>query len=107
MKLMLMLRYGFAVLGGKLGLRKAPLSCGECTDFLGDYFDEELEHDVRRVFEEHLELCPGCVHYLDGYKKTVEMGQAVCGEEADGPMGEVPEELVEAILQARAQQGGD
>ncbi len=73
------------------------MSCREFVEFLMSYLDEDLEAEPRRVFEEHLQMCPPCVTFLDTYRDTIRLGKFVCQEQED----EVPEALVQAILAAR------
>ena len=78
------------------------LTCREFADFLMAYLDEELPDEQRSAFEEHVRICPPCVHYVDTYKETVRLGRDLCGDAAEGPPPEdVPEALVQAILEAR------
>lgn len=77
------------------------MTCKEMVDFLMAYLERELPSGERARFEEHLRACPPCEVYLDTYRRTVELGRAVCSQ-ADDPVPEdVPEELVAAILAAR------
>jgi len=62
------------------------------------YLDDELPGDQRSEFERHLAVCPSCVNYLRTYEKTVLLTKA----SAQDPVpDEVPESLVQAILEAR------
>jgi anti-sigma factor RsiW len=83
------------------------MKCREFVDFLMAYLDEELDPDRRALFESHIKQCPPCVHFLDSYKETVRLGQAVCrDEDAEGELPpDVPDELVQAILAATRKQG--
>ena len=66
-----------------------------------DYSSGELSPDLQAGFERHLRLCPNCQKYLIGYEATVKLGKKAFDDE-DAPVpGEVPEELVKAILAAR------
>jgi anti-sigma factor RsiW len=49
----------------------APMSCPEMVELLTDYLDGGLSEDDRGSFEAHLELCPGCVVYLDQFRETI------------------------------------
>jgi anti-sigma factor RsiW len=69
------------------------------TDFLFGYVEGELPPEARRRFDEHLAVCPDCVQYLRHYAETVKAGRLAMAEE-ELPPG-VPEDLVDAILQAR------
>lgn len=73
------------------------ITCRELIEFLLEYRNGELTPQQRAVFDEHLAVCPPCVAYLDTYEKTIEMTKAAysCPDH-----GEVPEELVQAILAA-------
>lgn len=62
---------------------ETDMTCRELTDFLVDHVEGKLPTDVAAEFEDHLAECASCRAYLDG------------------PPGEVPEELVEAVLEAR------
>ena len=77
------------------------MTCREFVDFLMSYIDEELEADPRRVFEEHLHLCPPCGVYLDTYRDTIRLGKLACTDEAAGVPDDAPDELIRAILAAR------
>ena len=75
------------------------MTCQEFVDFLMAYLDDELEADVRTVFEEHVRACPPCVAYLDTYRETVRLGRTLC--EGDDLPEDVPEQLVQSILASR------
>ena len=77
------------------------MTCREFIEFLMDYLDGNLPEGQGAAFDEHLKTCPACVDYLDSYKKTVELGQAVCAEEDATLPADVPDDLVQAILDAR------
>jgi len=56
----------------------------------------------RRVFEFHLKVCRECRDYLAAYRRTIEVSKRVF-DDADVPVpDDVPEDLVRAILDARA-----
>lgn len=77
------------------------MNCREFVDFLMSYLDGELDETARSVFDSHLGGCRACRSYMDDYVKTVELGRAACAE-PEGPVpADAPEELVQAILQAR------
>lgn len=83
------------------------MTCRELTEFLLEYLSGELSPSERATFEEHLAECPDCVHYLESYRTTVELGKA-CFDEPNQPVPkEVPEELVRAILSARRTRRAD
>ncbi|HUR82407.1 MAG TPA: zf-HC2 domain-containing protein [Thermoanaerobaculia bacterium] len=64
------------------------------TNFISDYLDGTLPPDTLADFEHHLDVCPSCVAYLLTYRMTIAMSAATARAEP----GDVPEELVAAIL---------
>ncbi len=80
------------------------ITCKELIDFLDDYVDDAQPPAVRHEFERHLAVCPPCVAYLNTYRETIRLGRSLCAEHADAiPVPEdVPEDLIRAILAARA-----
>jgi len=77
------------------------LTCREFEEFVLCYLDGELEPKQKKVFERHLRLCRECREYLEAYKRTVEIGQAVLAQ-GNGPVpGDVPEDLIKAVLDSR------
>lgn len=77
------------------------ITCKQLIEFIAEYLDGELPAEVRGEFERHLKVCPSCVAYLDGYRKTIEIGKQAlhpCDEPASGS---VPEGLVRAVREAR------
>jgi anti-sigma factor RsiW len=72
------------------------LSCRDVADFLLRYVESDLPEKQLVVFEEHLAMCPPCIHYVESYRKTIALGKAACAEDAP----EMPEGLVQGILHA-------
>jgi anti-sigma factor RsiW len=79
------------------------LTCREFIDFLMAYLSGEMPARQRAVFEEHLGECPDCATYLHSYQQTVRIEKIACGCDDVLP-ADVPEELIRAILAARARQ---
>lgn len=79
------------------------MTCREFADFMADYLSGELPADVRARFEHHLSVCTNCVKYLAGYQGAITLGKGAFGDDdaAEVPP-DVPEDLVRAILTARA-----
>ena len=50
----------------------------------------------------HLAECPWCVAYLQTYQEAIRLGKGVFAHEEKEVPADVPEELIEAILAARA-----
>lgn len=79
------------------------MTCREVIDFLMDYLDGELAETRRVVFEHHLSRCLACVAYLHNYQQTIQVEEGAF-REPDEALESVPEELIQAILAARASQ---
>jgi anti-sigma factor RsiW len=77
------------------------VTCRECSEFLSDYLDGELEIDVRAVFERHLAACPNCVIYLEQFSATVKAGRQAFADDPRDESCQLPEELIRAILASR------
>ena len=75
------------------------MTCRELADFIFDYESGELPDEVRARFDLHLAVCPDCVHYLNGYRATVELARATRDRAEE--TAAIPDELVRAILDAR------
>jgi anti-sigma factor RsiW len=84
-------------------MRDRPyITCQELIEFLHLYVSGELERDRVEEFERHLSVCDSCVNYLETYRETIALGKAAF-EDPDRPADEcAPEELVSAVLRARA-----
>lgn len=77
------------------------ITCRELIDFIADYLDGTLAPEFRHEFDRHLKVCPSCVAYLDGYKKTIALGKSALKRSDDPATGRVPDGLLEAIRAAR------
>ena len=77
------------------------MTCRELADFIMSYLAGELSPGVRAEFERHLTLCENCTRYLATYRAAVELSRHALADPAADEDGEVPEELVKAILEAR------
>ena len=77
------------------------MNCREFTEFLHEYLSGKLPEGERAEFDKHLAECPWCVAYLDSYKKTIQLEKDAFIPAEAPPPAEVPEELIQAILQAR------
>lgn len=79
---------------------KGPeITCQACIDFIIDYLEGTLPEREKSDFESHLNVCRGCVTYLENYKHTMSLCKHSfeCHEKTQP----VPEDLVQAILTAR------
>ena len=62
------------------------------------YLDNDLPDVQRAEFDRHMSACPSCVDYLKTYEKTLLLAKS-CAD--DLVPEEIPESLVQAILEAR------
>lgn len=69
------------------------LSCPEMVELLTAYLESALSTADAARFDAHLELCPGCITYVDQFRETVE---------ATGALGEeqVPHAAMAQLLHA-------
>ena len=71
------------------------MTCRDVLEYLADYLGGALAPEGVDRFEHHLAGCPSCVAYLESYRETVRLGKDALTEPS---LGEVPEDLVAAIL---------
>ena len=85
-------------------MRNMPgqITCIEFEQFVHDYYEGSLDPRQRRVFDLHMELCPMCRVYFASYLQTIELGKRICATDDAASSGELPAELVSAILAARS-----
>ncbi len=84
-----------------MGHMPGMITCAELEAFIDDYLEERLTPREKWVFELHLKMCRECRSYLAAYRRSIEMGQRVFREPESAVPGDVPEDLVRAILAAR------
>lgn len=77
------------------------LTCGQVEEFLDDYLSGELPKAKRIVFQIHLAMCRDCVSYIQAYKRSIELGEAVFSNLDASAEAHVPEGLISAILKTR------
>ena len=77
------------------------ITCREVVDFLDEYLSGQLEGARLEEFEYHLSSCPPCINYMESYRRAVLLGRQALRRSEDAPPAEVPDRLVEAILEAR------
>ena len=56
-------------------------TCKQMTDLVFNYLNDKLSPNVKRDFQQHLQICPDCVNFLDTYKKTVSVTRSIRPEE--------------------------
>jgi anti-sigma factor RsiW len=47
------------------------LTCQELTEVLTDYLEAVMPPEERARFDAHLEICPGCVTYVEQMRTTI------------------------------------
>jgi anti-sigma factor RsiW len=80
----------------------SSLTCKQFIEFLDDYVAHVQPPEMRDEFERHLSICPDCVNYLVSYRMTVRLARSAGCADGAAPPAEVPKELIDAILAARA-----
>ncbi len=78
------------------------MTCQHLIEFLTEYIEGQLPLSQRTAFELHLAICSQCRAYLHNFKVTIEATQkAFSDDPTDANPGDVPEQLVRAIMNAR------
>jgi anti-sigma factor RsiW len=65
------------------------MSCRELVDLVTEYLEGALDADTHARFEAHLEMCEGCVAYLEQMRSTVRV------------LGALPEESLMPLVRDR------
>ena len=79
------------------------INCKEFEEFVLGYLDGEISSRQRSVFERHMRICRECRDYLAAYQRAIEVGRSALASSPDDPLpAEVPEDLINAILDARS-----
>ena len=50
-----------------------PLTCQQLVELVTDYFEGALSPADAQRFEQHLEVCPGCVTYVEQMRETIRL----------------------------------
>ena len=79
------------------------MTCKQVSEFLADYLEGTLPWRRKMSFKVHLLLCRHCRRYLASYAATVQLTKSL-GRPVELVAEQIPEELVRAILNARAGQ---
>ncbi|MCC7291715.1 MAG: zf-HC2 domain-containing protein [Phycisphaerales bacterium] len=79
------------------------MTCREFLDYIGAYLSGELSEAECRELRVHLDVCSQCVDYLDSYQQTIRLSKIACCADSDPVPGDVPEDLVKAVLAAMKQ----
>lgn len=76
------------------------LTCREVIEFLGDYRSGDLPAGTRAAFDAHLTNCRHCRDYLRTYEDAIKLGRGALLVDNEPRPREVPEALVNAIINA-------
>jgi anti-sigma factor RsiW len=49
------------------------LTCQELVELVTEYLEDSLPATARAAFEEHLQECENCHHYLDQMRRTIQI----------------------------------
>ncbi len=60
----------------KTALGVAP-GCEKVNEFLAEFVEGALDEKMHAQFEEHMNMCKCCDHYLDQYRQTIDMTKEV------------------------------
>jgi predicted anti-sigma-YlaC factor YlaD len=63
----------------------AHLSCEEFVELVTEYLEDALDPETHRRFDHHLDLCPGCVTYVDQIRETMRIVGCVEEEHLSDP----------------------
>ena len=77
------------------------VTCRTFVEFLMGYLAGELDDAERDEFDAHLAVCKACVAYMSQYARTIELGKAAFADPDAGVPGDVPGDLIKAVLAAR------
>jgi predicted anti-sigma-YlaC factor YlaD len=70
------------------------LTCQELTEVLTDYLEGVMSPEDVARFDAHLELCEGCVTYVDQMRRTIRSVHALRPAEVEAT---VPDDLLAAF----------
>lgn len=77
------------------------MTCRDLYGFLDEFLEGALDTETRQRFQLHVDRCSACRKYLTTYQTTLKVARD--SETIDAPAGcEAPEDLIHAILAARA-----
>ncbi|MCR9071386.1 MAG: zf-HC2 domain-containing protein [Alphaproteobacteria bacterium] len=80
------------------------LTCAEFQQTLDDYIDGALGRAGRMIVDIHLKTCPTCRRYMSAYRKVRDIAPRALDTDETKALGEIPEDLVLAIIMARKAQ---
>ena len=74
------------------------LNCREFEEFIDDYIGGKLPTSVRSKVYLHLLACGDCRSYISAYKRSIELGKALCDKLDSEIPEDVPDELISIVL---------
>ncbi|MEP5759015.1 MAG: hypothetical protein ABJ327_06855 [Litoreibacter sp.] len=78
------------------------IDCATFEKFMIEYFEGSLSKRERFTFNLHILFCAECRRYLRDYQNTMALTKSQIDVSfSEMGMGDVPEELIDAILSAR------
>ena len=78
------------------------MSCQEFVELVTEYLENNLLPEVRKLFDEHREVCPGCETYLEQIRQTISTLRHI-GEEQVSP--QTKQKLLLAFRQLQSKKG--
>lgn len=76
------------------------IDCPELVELVTDYVEDAMPEEVKERFEAHLDICPGCVVYLDQMRTTVDILGKV---DLEPPSQDVKEGLMQVFRNFKKQ----
>ena len=70
------------------------ITCQELTEVLTDYLEGVMSAEDRARFDAHLEICDGCVTYVDQMRQAIATTHELRVEDVEAT---APDELLEAF----------
>jgi predicted anti-sigma-YlaC factor YlaD len=56
-----------------MGAPQEAMSCQQLVELVTDYFEDALTPEERVRFDAHLQVCPGCMTYLEQMRTTTRL----------------------------------
>jgi anti-sigma factor RsiW len=72
------------------------MTCRQLVELLIDFVSDELPQDHRDLIEQHLAICPPCVHYIETYRLTIHLTRQL-------PPKPIPPELADHLRSVLAE----
>jgi anti-sigma factor RsiW len=65
-----------------------PITCQEIVELVTEYLEGTLAPEALAAFDAHLEVCPGCVTYVEQIRETVRLTGTLTEEQLEPGMRE-------------------